>query len=88
MNAEDSVYLRSMPQLTLVQARKLLGLTQQQLADLAGEKRSAIDDLETGRNKRPAYVLVMSLFAALQKAGLKGITVEDIFPLPDRENVA
>lgn len=71
-----------MPQLTLPEARKLLGLTQQQLADLAGVKRSAIDDIETGRSGNPAYTLVMTIHRALQRAGLKGVDVEDVFPLP------
>lgn len=77
-----------MPQLTLRQARELLGLSQQQLAERAGEKRSAIDDIENGRSKRPNYVLVMNVFRALQQAGLNGIRVEDIFPidpLPENE---
>lgn len=80
--------MRTVSQMTLAEARKILGLSQQQLADLAGEKRSAIDDLETGRNKRPAYVLVMNIFRALQEAGLKGIAVEDIFPLEETAETA
>jgi transcriptional regulator with XRE-family HTH domain len=70
-----------MPRLTLREARQLLGLSQQQLAERAGEKRSAIDDIENGRSSRPSYELVMNIFRALQGAGLNGIAVEDVFPL-------
>lgn len=69
--------------MTLEQARKLLGWSQQRLADEAGVKQSAIFDLEAGRNSRPAYVLVMNVFRALQRGGLRGIDVEDIFPIPE-----
>lgn len=69
--------------MTLTQARQLLGWNQTRLAKEAGEKISAIFDLESGRNLRPAYVLVMHIFHALQRGGLRGVAVEDIFPVPE-----
>lgn len=69
-------------EMTLEQARKLLGWTQERLAAEAGEKKSAISDLETGRNENPSYRLVMNTFRALQRGGLRGLDVEDIFKLP------
>lgn len=68
--------------MSLRDARGLLSWSQARLADESGENKSAIADLEQGRNLRPAYVLVMNIFRALQRGGLKGISVEDIFPLP------
>lgn len=72
-----------MSRMSLEDARKLLGWSQVRLAKEAGERTSAVFDLESGRNKRPAYILVMNIFRALQRGGLKGVSVEDIFPLPD-----
>lgn len=69
--------------MTLTQARQLLGWNQTRLAKEAGEKISAIFDLESGRNLRPAYVLVMHIFHALQRGGLRGVAVEEIFPVPE-----
>jgi len=68
--------------MTLEQARQLLGWSVPKLAKKAGQKPGAIYDLEHGRNLRPSYVLVMSIFKALQRGGLRGIDIEDIFPLP------
>lgn len=73
--------MRTVPQLTLRAAREMLGLTQHQLADRAGVKRSAIDDIERGRSTRPAYVTVMCIVRALKEAGLNGISAEDVFPI-------
>lgn len=80
-----------MPKLTLREARGLLGITQQQLADRAGQKRSVVDDIETGRTKRPNYVTVINIFRALQQSGLNGIAIDDVFPvepLPESDEKA
>lgn len=67
--------------MTLEQARKLLGWTQAKLAQEAGEHVSTVSDIETGRNARPAYVVVMRIMRAIQRAGLTGVKPEDIFPV-------
>lgn len=75
--------------MTLEQARKLLGWTQTRLAREAGEPISTVSDIETGRNARPAYVVVMHIIRALQRGGLQGVKAEDIFPVPNaRSEVA
>ena len=74
-------YICAVPEMTLEQARKLLGWTQTRLAREAGEPISTVSDIETGRNSRPAYVVVMRIVKALQRGGLNGITPEDIFPV-------
>lgn len=68
--------------MTLAEARKALGWSPEQLAEQAGESASNVRDLEAGRNRRPAYVLVMRIVKALQRGGLAGITPEEIFPVP------
>ena len=70
-----------MPRMTLREARNILGLTQHQLAERAGVKRSAIDDFESGRVLRPAYTTVLNIFNSLQASGLRGLSLEDVFPL-------
>jgi len=65
-------------------ARKLLGLSQAQLGKLAGLDGNAIYDLESKRNRRPAHEVVVKIVRALQRAGLAGITADDLFPVPDQ----
>lgn len=77
-----------MPELTLEQARQLLGWTQTRLAREAGEEISTVNDIERGRNKRPAYVVVMRIVQALQRGGLPGVKAEDIFPVPQLPDAA
>jgi len=67
----------------LKQARDLAGFTRNRLAELAGTTTTTIYDLETGRNKRPAYETVVRLVRAFQDAGLKGITAEQLFPVDE-----
>lgn len=67
----------------LKQARTLTGLTQQQLAKLAGLEQSAISDIEIGRNRRPSHEAVTRIVRAFQRSGLPGIAAEDLFPVPD-----
>lgn len=68
--------------MTLGEARDLLGWTQTKLAEEAGEKVSTVNDIERGRNQRPAYVVVMRIVQAIQRGGLPGVKPEDIFPVP------
>lgn len=71
-----------MPQMTLAEARDVLGWTPERLAAESGANASTIRDIEAGRNKRPAYVVVMRIVAALQRGGLAGVSAENIFPVP------
>lgn len=57
-----------------LKARRLeLGLTQQQLADLAGLKQASISQLEWGRRTSPDVHTALAIASAL------GCTVEDIW---------
>ena len=71
--------------MTLKDARRLTGLSQQKLATLAGVDDTTIYDLEAGRNRRPAYETVVLIVRALQRNGLPGITTDELFPVPDAE---
>lgn len=77
-----------MAQMSLVKARELIGWTQSRLARESGESVSTIRDLEIGDIKRPSYEVVMRVIGALRNGGLTGINPEDIFPVPDRSEVA
>jgi transcriptional regulator with XRE-family HTH domain len=72
-------------QLTLVQARELVGWTQSELARRAGESVSNIRDLEQGENGNPSWGLVSRVVGALQKGGLKNLRPEHIFPVETRK---
>lgn len=72
----------------LKEARRLTGLSQQRLAELAGVDDSTVFDLEAGRNRRPAYETVVKIVRALQRNGLPGITSDELFPVPESKAVA
>lgn len=74
--------------ISLVDARTLLGWTQAKLAAASGLKVTAISDLETGRNEHPGYATVMRIVGALQDGGLKGLKPEDVFPVDARQAAA
>lgn len=68
--------------LTLQAARERVGWNRSQLAREAGEKRSAICDIELERSKEPAYTRVVRIFRALRCGGLPDrITIDHIFPV-------
>lgn len=69
--------------MTLKEARELAGLSRAALAASAGTTTTTIYDIERGRNLRPSYETVMNIIRALQDAGLKGVTPEQLFPLPE-----
>lgn len=73
-----------MADITLRQARELVGLTQVELARRAGVDHSTVSDLERGKNLRPSHELVVRLVRALKASGLQGITGEQLFPVPDQ----
>lgn len=73
----------SQPRSALVQARELLGWSQSELARRAGINLSNLRDLESGRNNRPAHELVIKVYRALKAGGLRGLTVDQLFPVAD-----
>lgn len=67
----------------LKDARRLVGLSQAQLDDLAGVRRGTTADIEQGRNSRPAHETVTRYVRAFRRKGLEGLTAEELFPVPD-----
>jgi predicted transcriptional regulator len=74
--------------LNLKQARTFVNLSQSQLADVSGVKKSAISDIEQGRVQPEdvAYGTIVRIVRALQRSGLPGMTSDELFPV--REQVA
>ena len=66
----------------------MVGWTQTELAEEAGTAISTISDLERGGNKNPGYALVMRIVAALRRGGLRGLSPEDVFPIPTTDEAA
>lgn len=73
-----------MSQMTVLQARELLGWTQSELARRAKESQSNIRDLENGVNQNPSWQLVARVVLALRKGGLKKLQPFDLFPVDER----
>lgn len=59
-------------------ARETAGLTQTQLATLAGCTVATIYDIESGRNKAPSYVKVAGILTALHSHGVPNITADEV----------
>lgn len=55
-----------MKQMTVREARRHRGLTQDELAAASGVDQTTISDLETGRNTNPSYNTIQSLARALK----------------------
>ena len=72
-------------QLSLEEARRLLGWSAAKLAAEAGLNHSAIYDIEQGRSKNPGYMTVARIVMALKSGGLPGLETHDIFALPEIE---
>ena len=72
-----------MNDLTLRSARELAGLSQAELERRAGLPTGTVHDLESGRIESPSWARVISIVRALQRAGLKGVTGEQLFPVPE-----
>lgn len=68
-----------MATMSLPEARRLLGWTQQRLANESGCRLSTIASIECGGTKKPSFVTVMALVKAMQRGGLAGVSAEDIF---------
>lgn len=74
--------------MNLLQARTLLGISQNDLDREAGLTKGTTSDLETGRTESPSHRTVVKIVRALQRRGLAGATAEAIFPVPDDKAVA
>jgi len=75
--------------MTLSEARRLVDLSQSDLDRRAGLPVGTTHALESGRIESPSWTRVVLIVRALQAAGLKGITGEQLFPVPDdRSEVA
>jgi transcriptional regulator with XRE-family HTH domain len=64
---------------TLAEARDLVGLSQRALDMKSGVRVGTVYQIESDRNKRPAFVTVTKIMRALHAAGLKGVSAEQIF---------
>lgn len=80
-----TAYTSHMSLMTLSQARGLAGISQLELDRLAGLRSGTTNQIEAGRNKRPAYETVVRIVRGLRKAGLAGVTAEQIFAVPEHE---
>ncbi len=74
--------------MTLREARDLAGLTRDALAKAADTTTTTIYDLETGRNARPSHETVVRVVRALQRAGLAGLTSDQLFPVSEEREPA
>lgn len=75
MDAQTHLY-------TLKAARQLAGFTQAQLAEVVGVARPLICNLENGRldPAKVSHGTIVRIVRALQRRGLKAVTVEALFP--------
>ena len=62
--------------LHLKTARKLKGISQQELAQMSGVDHSTISNIERGENTNPTWDTVCRIAAAL------GVLPQEIFPCP------
>jgi transcriptional regulator with XRE-family HTH domain len=69
------------PREALRRARENTGMSQQDLATLAGTTVATISDLESGRNREPSHSKVVSIVRALRNAGLISVSEEELFPV-------
>ncbi len=74
--------------MNLREARNLAGLSRNRLAEMAGTTTTTIYDLETGRNANPAHETVVRIIRALQRVGLSGLTMDQIFPVADPDGAS
>jgi transcriptional regulator with XRE-family HTH domain len=74
-----------MPRMTVTEARGLLGWSTERLAKEADTAPANIRDIESGRNANPSHLLVIKIARAIQRGGLNGVSVDDLFPVPEQE---
>lgn len=67
--------------MTLRDARKAVGWTQQKLQAESGVKQQHISDLENGQIGRVGHDAVQRIVRAFHRAGLKGVTADELFPV-------
>jgi predicted transcriptional regulator len=68
--------------------REHLGISQIELDARAGIREGTTFDLESGRNKRPAHETVVRIVRAFHRSGMRGVTTDQIFHVPDGEAIA
>ena len=68
--------------MSIRERRTAKGLTQVQLAQVAGVDQTTISDLERGENTNPSWETVKRISDAL------GVTPEELFPIRDRPEAA
>ena len=83
IHLDNHGYIQYLLRVTLRDARELAGLTRERLAELAHVNATTIYDIETGRNANPSHTNVVRIVRALQRAGLAGLTSEQLFPVLD-----
>lgn len=71
--------------MTLKELRETLGLSMSELDRRAGLPRGTVYALESGRNQDPSFSIARAITEALQRAGAKGITAEDVFNRHDAQ---
>lgn len=69
-------------------ARGLIGISQHELDREAGLPKGTVNDIESGRNRRPGHDTVTRIVRALRRRGMPGANAEVIFPVPDKKEVA
>lgn len=67
------------PRTKLLAARETAQLSQRQLASLSNCTEGTINDIESGRNRQPAYDKVVRIVRALQRHGLPNVTADELF---------
>lgn len=74
--------------MTLPEARRIAGLTQSALDDAAGISRGTVADIERGKNKSPSHEIVTRIMRAFRERGFMGLSVEELFPVPQSKKRA
>lgn len=69
--------------MTLKDARKALGWTQETLAAESSVVQQRISKLERGEIGRVSLDDTRKILRALHRAGLRGITADDLFPMAE-----
>lgn len=72
-----------MTEYTLRSARTHLGWMQRDLSARSGVPQQTISRLENGEYLDTAYQTVVRVTRTLRKAGLRGVTLEKLFPVPN-----
>jgi|WetSurMetagenome_2_1015567.scaffolds.fasta_scaffold483219_2 transcriptional regulator with XRE-family HTH domain len=68
--------------MSLRETRQQRGLTQAQLAEIAGVDQTTVSDIELGKNLNPSWETVKRISNAL------GVAPEELFPLREKGEAA